>query len=66
MLSADCNCVRLLADIGAPPVCPIGSMCTNTFGARGGEDAYAFAGNPMGAVCVIPTSAITCFTHSAI
>jgi hypothetical protein len=65
MLAADCNCVRLLADIGAPPVCPIGSACTNAFGVRG-EDAYAFSGNPMGAVCVIPTSAITCFTHSAI
>ena len=27
LLSADCNCVRLLADIGAPPSCPIGSAC---------------------------------------
>jgi hypothetical protein len=66
MLSADNNCVRLLADIGAPPACPVGSMCSDAFGARVGEDVSAFAGNPLGAVCVIPTSAITCFTHSAI
>ena len=27
LLSADCDCIRLLADIGAPPACPIGSCC---------------------------------------
>ncbi len=66
LLSADSNCVRLLADIGAPPACPLGSACTDTYNSRGSESGFAFDGNPLGAVCVIPTCAIVCFTHCAI
>jgi hypothetical protein len=67
LLSADPNCTRLLADIGAPPACPVGSACADMTGRAVENDAYAggFA-NPMGAVCVIPTGAIVCFTHTAI
>ena len=68
LLSVDINCVRLLADIGAPPACPIGSSCTNEMGPMGfvdNEEGF-FWGNPLGAVCVIPTCAIAVFTHSAI
>ena len=67
LLSVDANCVRLLADIGAPPACPVGSSCTNVMTPMGmaGEE-MGFWGNPLGAVCVIPTCAIAVFTHSAI
>jgi len=67
LLSVDKHCVRLLADIGAPPACPVGSACTNVMtpmGMDGGEDFMW--GNPLGAVCVIPTCSIAVFTHSAI
>ncbi|MCL2365390.1 MAG: hypothetical protein FWC71_12125 [Defluviitaleaceae bacterium] len=68
LLTADRNCVRLLADIGAPPACPVGSACTNNMtpmGIRDNEEGR-FWGNPLGAVCVIPTCAIAVFTHNAI
>jgi len=71
LLTADFGCIRLLASIGAPPACPIGSTCLDSFGGpgfgRGGPEGGApFFGNPMGAICVIPTDAIVCFTHNAI
>ena len=67
LLTADCCCIRLLASIGAPPACPIGSTCLDSFGPGLGRGMEApFIGNPMGAVCVIPTDAIVCFTHNAI
>ena len=67
LLSADAHCVRLLADIGAPPACPVGSACTNDMTPMGiNNDEGFFWGNPLGAVCVIPTCAIAVFTHSAI
>jgi len=57
LLSVDMHCVRLLADIGAPPACPVGSACTDTFGPMGIENEMPFWGNPLGAVCVIPSTA---------
>ena len=67
LLTADCNCIRLLADIGAPPACPVGSACTDFMTSTGIDNDFGgFEGNPLGAVCVIPTCAIACFTHSAI
>jgi len=82
LLSVDCNVVKLLVDEGAAPACPIGSSCTNCmtpfgmsgFGWNGGGNwdgcgcgcGDGFNGNPLGAVCVIPTRAIACFTHNAI
>ena len=67
LLTADCHCVRLLADIGAPPACPIGSSCTDVMTPTGIDNDFGgFIGNPLGAVCVIPTCAVACFTHSAI
>ncbi len=67
LISVDCNCVRLLCDVGAPPACPIGSACTGVMGPYGFVDnSRGFIGNPLGAVAVIPTCAIACFTHNAI
>lgn len=69
LLTADCNAVRLLCDVGAPPACPVGSSCTDTFGPFGSGrccDSNGYYGNPLGAVAVIPMHAIACFTHSAI
>jgi len=67
LLCADRNCVRLLADIGAPPACPVGSACTDVMTPMGiDNDEGFFWGNPLGAVCVIPTCSIVVFTHSAI
>ena len=73
LISADCNVVKLLADIGAPPACAVGSACTGGFGPCGGFDGGCcggfgggFCGNPLGAVAVIPTRAIAAFTHNAI
>jgi len=71
LLSVDCNCIRLLADIGAPPACPIGSSCTDIMTPMGIEDNDVGAlglgfFNPLGAVCVIPTCSIAAFTHNAI
>jgi len=68
LLSVDINCVRLLADIGAPPACPIGSACTDDMtpmGIMDNEEGF-FWGNPMGAVCVIPMHSIAAFVHHAI
>jgi hypothetical protein len=57
----------LLADIGAPPACPIGSSCCGNSGPMGMEnDMGHFHGNPLGAVCVIPTCAVAAFAHHAI
>ncbi|MCL2873322.1 MAG: hypothetical protein FWE29_00155 [Defluviitaleaceae bacterium] len=69
LLTADFGCIRLLASIGAPPACPIGSTCLDSFSpglGRSGPEGAPFFGNPMGAICVIPTDAIVCFTHNAI
>jgi hypothetical protein len=63
LISVDCNCVRLLASIGAPPSCPVGSSCGGSYNPYNQSDFY---GNPFGAVCVIPVCAIACFTHNAI
>lgn len=78
LVSVDCNVVRLLADVGAAPACPVGSACTGPmgfgqgscgyggFGGYGGG-FYGFGGgNPLGAIVVIPTCAVAAFTHNAI
>ncbi len=36
LISADCNCIRLLCDVGAPPACPVGSSCSGGFNNWGG------------------------------
>ena len=53
---------------GAPPACPIGSSCTNSFTpfCTNNGGGFDFFGNPLGAVAVIPICAIACFTHNAI
>ncbi|MDR2899450.1 MAG: hypothetical protein LBU94_03980 [Clostridiales bacterium] len=76
LVSCDCNCVRLLCDVGAAPACSIGSSCTNIGGPWGygnncgcggfGGGYGGFTGNPLGSIAVIPTCAIACFTHNAI
>ncbi len=65
LLSADCCCIRLLAVVGGAPACPVGSACTGVYGAFNDSGA-GFYGNPLGAICVIPTCAVACFTHNAI
>ncbi len=32
LVGVDCNCVRLLCDVGAAPACPLGSNCTGPIG----------------------------------
>lgn len=67
LLSVDARVIRLLVDVGAAPACPVGSSCTNYMTPAGiANDVAPFMGNPLGAVCVIPTCAIACFTHNAI
>ncbi len=69
LLSVDINVVRLLVCTGAPPCCPIGSSCTGSYGPTGALNDVgnvAFVNNPLGAICIIPTRAIACFTQNAI
>lgn len=75
LVSCDCNCIRLLCDVGAAPACPIGSSCAGfgNFGNSGlgfGLPAYSNNSccgiNPLGSIAIIPTCAIVCFTHNAI
>jgi len=70
LIGADCHCIRLLTDFGWPPACPIGSACTGDFGMGGFsknnaaprcEEGY-YRDNPFGAICVIPTDQVVCYT----
>lgn len=63
LLSVDCRAVRLLCDVGAAPACPVGSCCGSPYG---GGCNVGFGCNALGAVAIIPTHAIACFTHNAI
>jgi len=40
LISADCECVRLLTDFGLPPACPVGSACTGGFDGVNGADGF--------------------------
>ena len=74
LISADCNCIRLLTDFGYPPACPIGSACCGENFGNGGEwgfwDNWGNFGrgptrgpwNPFGSLCVIPTDSVVCYT----
>lgn len=67
LLSADCQVVRLLCNVGGAPSCPVGSACTNPMSNMGVmNNNYGDLGNPLGAITVIPVCAIACFTHNAI
>jgi hypothetical protein len=71
LLSIDCNAVRLLVEVGEYPACPIGSDCDNigdncNLNNCDNGNHRNHRGNPLGAVCIIPTCAIACFTHNAI
>jgi len=66
LLSVDCRAVRLLCDVGAAPSCAIGSSCGGPGGGYGYGGGFGCGNNPLGAVAVIPTHAIACFTHNAI
>ncbi len=72
LISVDCNCIRLLCDVGAPPACPVGSACGGCsnlgscgFGCGTGCGCGC-QGNPFGAICVIPMCAVAAFTHNAL
>lgn len=43
LVFADCNVVKLITCLGAPPCCPLGSDCTDGF-AFGGYGGYGFNG----------------------
>ena len=63
---SDCV-VRLLVSAGEAPACPIGSSCSGVMTPYGnGSYSYGYAGNPLGAIAVIPTNSIAAFTHNAI
>ena len=77
LISADCNCIRMLTDFGLPPACPIGSACCgndnfgnggfgffgNNWGSPGSMCGGGGAwGNPFGSLCVIPTDSVVCYT----
>ena len=73
LISADCECIRLLTDFGLPPACPVGSACTGRgldgfdgmdgrygfFGRFGFGDGYT--GNPFGSLCIIPTNRVVSY-----
>jgi len=74
LISADCECIRLLTDFGLPPACPIGSACVGGFdgmdgagmNGRGGIFGRCgcgdgFRGNPFGSLCVIPTKRVVSY-----
>ena len=50
LISVDCNVVRLLCDVGAPPSCPIGSSCTDIMTPYGIQNGCCqpYACNPLG------------------
>ena len=75
LISADCECIRLLTDFGLPPSCPIGSACTGgfngfdgaegrcgSFGRFGFGNGDGFRGNPFGSICIIPTDRVVSYT----
>lgn len=67
LIFVDCNCVKLLTDMGAAPACPVGSACTGCLQDYGYGYGYGCGGfNPLGSVVTIPVSAIAAFTHNAI
>ena len=81
LVFCDCNVVKLLTCIGAPPCCPLGSDCTgrigencgwgNGFGNGGWNNGWGFNdcggnGNGLGSVVTIPTCAIAAFVNNAI
>jgi len=75
LISADCECIRLLTDFGLPPACPVGSACTGSldgfdgvdgrfgfFGRLGCGCGDGFRGNPFGSICIIPTNRVVTYT----
>ena len=76
LMSADCDCIRLLTDFGLAPACPIGSACTGfgdgfdggrfdgrfDGGGRFGFGCGCGTGNPFGSICIIPTNRVVSYT----
>lgn len=65
LISVDCNAVRLLANMGAAPSCPVGSNCGGCCN-NDCDNNSCGCFNPLGAITVIPTCSIASFTHNAI
>ena len=76
LISADCECIRLLTDIGMPPACPIGSACTGMlngdgfdgvngrngfFNGYGARCENGYRWNPFGSLCIIPTRQVVSY-----
>jgi hypothetical protein len=82
VLSGICNnAVKLITDIGAPPACPVGSMCSADYvepatAGRSGISWRSGCGcggglsrggyNWLGSVTEIPIDKICSFTHTAL
>ena len=74
LICVDCDFVRIITQIAAPPACPLGSACTGPIGGFGGGFGFGFrsrcfppfAVNPLGSVTEIPLDRIASFTHNAI
>lgn len=70
LAAVDCDFVKLITHIAAPPACPLGSSCTGPIGGYGvggyGGRGCGPIANPLGSVTVIPVDRIASFTHNAI
>lgn len=75
LVCVDCEFVKIITQIGAPPACPVGSACTGPIGVGGagfgpgfgfGRCFPPFPFNPLGSVTEIPIARIASFTHNAI
>jgi len=71
LICVDCDFVKIITQIAAPPACPLGSACTGPIGVGGigygfGLGRCAPFYNPLGSVTVIPIDRIASFTHNAV
>lgn len=81
LIAVNCEFVKLITQIAAPPACPLGSACTGPIGVGagigyggpgyggvpyGGVGVGYGAYNWLGSVTEIPIHLISSFTHNAI
>lgn len=64
LIAVNCDFVKLITQIAAPPACPVGSACTGPIGAGYGGIGYGY--NWLGSITEIPIHLIASFTHNAI
>lgn len=68
LVAVNCDYIKIITQIAAPPSCPLGSSCTGPVGFFGGGFGCKsrFPVNPLGSVSEIPIYTIASFTHNAI